>query len=156
MFLFFFFFFEGLTLWRWWRIVFVECLTDERQLAFVRDSHHCKSPTRSKQDLSLGFVEWICVALLTTSPRVKFLLKTYYEVDVFRFLWGIAYFNPLSTNPTKWSNILKQFVGKLPMNCLSVFDHFETGAKRVNSTSKHLTRKCFRQSYSQWMKMYWN
>ena len=32
--------------------------------------------------------------------------------------------NPLSTNITKWSNTLKQFVAKLPMNCLSVFDHF--------------------------------
>ena len=32
--------------------------------------------------------------------------------------------NPLSANPTKWSNILKQFVGNLPTNCLSVFDHF--------------------------------
>ena len=32
--------------------------------------------------------------------------------------------NPLSANPTKWSNRLKQFVGKLPTNCLSVFDHF--------------------------------
>ena len=28
--------------------------------------------------------------------------------------------NPLSANPTKWSNTVKQFVG----NCLSVFDHF--------------------------------
>ena len=33
-------------------------------------------------------------------------------------------FNPLSANPTKWSNTLKQFVGKKPTNCLSVFDHF--------------------------------
>ena len=33
-------------------------------------------------------------------------------------------FNPLSANPTKWSNTLKQFIGNLPMNCLSVFDHF--------------------------------
>ena len=32
--------------------------------------------------------------------------------------------NPLSANITKWSNTLKQFVGKLPMNCLSVFNHF--------------------------------
>ena len=31
--------------------------------------------------------------------------------------------NPLSANPTKWSNTLKQFVGKFPTNCLSVFDH---------------------------------
>ena len=32
--------------------------------------------------------------------------------------------NPLSPNFTKWSNTLKQFVGKLWANCLSVFDHF--------------------------------
>ena len=32
--------------------------------------------------------------------------------------------NPLSANFTKWSNTLKQFVVKLPTNCLSVFDHF--------------------------------
>ena len=35
-----------------------------------------------------------------------------------------AYLNPLSANPTKWSNTLKQLVGNLPTNCLSVFDHF--------------------------------
>ena len=34
------------------------------------------------------------------------------------------FFNPLSANPTKWSNTLKQFAGNLPTNCLSVFDHF--------------------------------
>ena len=32
--------------------------------------------------------------------------------------------NPLSNNPTKWSKTLKQFVGNLLSNCLSVFDHF--------------------------------
>ena len=32
--------------------------------------------------------------------------------------------NPLSANFTKWSNTLKQFVGKLPTSCLSVFDYF--------------------------------
>ena len=32
--------------------------------------------------------------------------------------------NPLSTNPIKWSNTLKQFVSKLQTNCLSLFDHF--------------------------------
>ena len=32
--------------------------------------------------------------------------------------------NPLSANPTKWPNTLKQFVDKFPTNCLSVFDHF--------------------------------
>ena len=34
------------------------------------------------------------------------------------------FINPLSANPTKWSNTLKQFVNKLPTNCLSVFDNF--------------------------------
>ena len=34
------------------------------------------------------------------------------------------YFNPLIANPTKRSSTLKQFVSKLPTNCLSVFDHF--------------------------------
>ena len=29
-----------------------------------------------------------------------------------------------SAIPTKWSNTLKQFVGKFPTNCLSVFDRF--------------------------------
>ena len=33
--------------------------------------------------------------------------------------------NPLSANPTKWPNTRKQFVGKLPTNCLSVFGHFD-------------------------------
>ena len=33
-------------------------------------------------------------------------------------------FNPLSANPTKWSYTLKQFVGNLPTNCLSVLNHF--------------------------------
>ena len=32
--------------------------------------------------------------------------------------------NPLSANPEKWSNTLKQIVGKLPTISLSVFDHF--------------------------------
>ena len=32
--------------------------------------------------------------------------------------------NPLSANPIKWSNTLKQFVSNLGANCLSVFDHF--------------------------------
>ena len=35
----------------------------------------------------------------------------------------LTYLNPLSANPTKWSNTLKQFVGNLPTNCLSVLDH---------------------------------
>ena len=33
-------------------------------------------------------------------------------------------FNRLSDKFIKWSNTLKQIVGKLPTICLSVFDHF--------------------------------
>ena len=32
--------------------------------------------------------------------------------------------NPLSAKLTKWPNTLKQFVGNLPTNCLSVFGPF--------------------------------
>ena len=35
-----------------------------------------------------------------------------------------SHLNPLSANITKWSNTLKQFIAKFPMNFLSVFDHF--------------------------------
>ena len=38
---------------------------------------------------------------------------------------------PLSANPAKWLNTLKQFVGKFSTNCLSVFDHFLGLALRV-------------------------
>ena len=47
-----------------------------------------------------------------------------------------AFLNPLSANPTKWSNILKQLVGRLLLtNCLSVFCHFVGLAlKGLNNT----------------------
>ena len=41
-----------------------------------------------------------------------------------KLLMRLLLFNPLSANITKSSTTLKQFVGKLPTNCLSVFDHF--------------------------------
>ena len=37
---------------------------------------------------------------------------------------SLSQVNPLSTNFTKQSNKLKQFVDKLPTNYLSVFEHF--------------------------------
>ena len=51
-------------------------------------------------------------------------------------------FNPLSANFTKWSNTLKQFVGKLPTNCLSVFDHFvELSLKGLRSARKYMRKE---------------
>ena len=47
--------------------------------------------------------------------------------------------NPLSANFAKWSNTLKQIVGELQTNCLSVFDHFVGLALKglnVNSATK--------------------
>ena len=44
------------------------------------------------------------------------------------------FFNSLNANYTKWSNTLKQFVGKVSTNCLSVFDHFvKLALKGLNS-----------------------
>ena len=48
----------------------------------------------------------------------------------------MRFFNPLSANPTKWSNTLKKFVGNLPANCLSVFDHFVKLALKGLSCSR--------------------
>ena len=69
--------------------------------------------------------------------------------------------NPLSANPTKWSNTLKQFVGKLQCVFLSVFDHFVKLALKGlidrivpigSCTSKiiFVLRCCFIQSWALW------
>ena len=55
-------------------------------------------------------------------------------------------FNPLSANPAKWSNTLKQFIGKLPTNCLSVFDRFVGLALKglkVPAAKKHFLQRVF-------------
>ena len=52
-------------------------------------------------------------------------------------------FKPLGASPTKWSNTLKQFVGKLPSNCLSVFEHFVGLARKgLSNISRLKARKC--------------
>ena len=54
-------------------------------------------------------------------------VKKFWFSDIFSWgplVWDGLNFNTLSTNPTKWSNTLKQFVGNLSTNCLSVFDYF--------------------------------
>ena len=54
-------------------------------------------------------------------------------------------FNPLSANPTKWSNTLKQLVGNLPTNRLSMFHHFVgltlKGLKHFET--KHIFSHCY-------------
>ena len=52
-------------------------------------------------------------------------------------------FNPLSFNPTKCLNTLKQFVGKLLTNCLSVFDYFvELPLLGFKSTQESFSYNC--------------
>ena len=51
---------------------------------------------------------------------------------------SVPVLNPLSANPTKWSDTLKQFVGNLPTNCLSVFDDFVKLALKGLSYQKKL------------------
>ena len=60
-------------------------------------------------------------------------------------LWssiGDITFNPFSANFTKWSNTLKQFVGNLPTNCLSVFNHFVELALKGLKKSFKLAEVC--------------
>ena len=59
-------------------------------------------------------------------PSIKVVKSRKKEEQSFTFNY-VSYedvLNALSANFTKWSNTLKQFVGKLPTNCLSVFNHF--------------------------------
>ena len=120
------------------------------------------------------------------------IMKKLVNIDVFRliFSWAEAYleikvwafcenrllvvnyfcknlhFNALSTNPTKWSNTLKQFVGwsywiqsidlqsksmgwflpDQPANCLSVFDYFVRlalkGLRKIIHKMKTLFKYC--------------
>ena len=54
---------------------------------------------------------------------------------------------PLSTNLTKWSNTLKQFVGKLLTNCLSVFDYFVGSVFKRLSLIKAILGKLLQKLY---------
>ena len=57
----------------------------------------------------------------------------------------ILFYNPIGANPIKWPNTLKQFVGKLPTNCLSVFGHF------VNLALKGLMPRAKEKNYFQYV-----
>ena len=63
------------------------------------------------------------------------------------FLHTSLTINPSSANITKWSNTLKQFVGSLPTNCLSMFDNFVglalKGLKRVQIGKEWIFQKTF-------------
>ena len=55
---------------------------------------------------------------------------------------GPKLLNSLSANIKKWSNTLKQFVGNLRANCLSVLDHFMgLTLKKLKSNQKKSPRQ---------------
>ena len=60
---------------------------------------------------------------------------------LFCMCWKLT-FNTLSANPTKWSNTLKQFIGKLPTNCLSVFDRFVGLALKGLRHQNNINEQC--------------
>ena len=62
---------------------------------------------------------FIWTPLLNTNVANTLLVRAQCDAD---FISEMV--NPLGGNPTNWSNTLKQFVGKVPMNCLIVFGHF--------------------------------
>ena len=62
--------------------------------------------------------------LLLSSSKMCFARASLYFSTQFHTLYLLVEINPLSANPTKWSNTLKQFVGSLPTNCLSLFNQF--------------------------------
>ena len=51
-------------------------------------------------------------------------IPNFYWSFILRSFFPVSILNSFSVNFTKWSNTLKQFVGNLPTNCLSAFDHF--------------------------------
>ena len=63
---------------------------------------------------------------------ILFAIKLLAQVTIFKCSGDIFFsrtfdlllLNPLSANPTKWSNTLKTIRRQKPTNCLSVFDHF--------------------------------
>ena len=63
--------------------------------------------------------------------------------------------NPLSANPRKWPNTLKQFVGKLPTNCLSVFGRFVNLAFKGLRVPKYLCNCLFTKTDLEMLQKYW-
>ena len=66
--------------------------------------------------------QWCCYFLVKFQANLQLTKKGHHNRHFPENFVKIL--NPLSANPTKWTNTLKQFVGKLPTNYLSVIGHF--------------------------------
>ena len=69
--------------------------------------------------------------MMNNTTLTQFLIQNFLATDLF---------NALSANFTKWSNTIKQLVGKLATNCLSEFNHFGGLALKglIFRTARHL------------------
>ena len=77
------------------------------------------------QNLPILLFPQNCSLLWSESTKLRYLLFFTWGWSVCaKMFQSVVNGNPLSTNFLKWSDTLKQFVGKFPTNCLSVFDHF--------------------------------
>ena len=78
------------------------------------------------------FIVWFCgghIILFLKKGILQNLAWTGELVPTTRGMFGLGWdnlwiVNPLSANAAKWSKTLNQFVGKLPTNFSSVFNHF--------------------------------
>ena len=77
--------------------------------------------TKEKQE-ALGDKDAYVIKVLKLEALIDELQKDSGQQNKKSISKFIAFY-PLSANPAEWSNTLKKFVGKLPMNCVSVFDH---------------------------------
>ena len=80
-------------------------------------------PSCPRLSFHLSSFELLSQKLILATNVTKCCLVLSCILLYYKYFWNLN-FIPLSANPTKWSNTLKQFVGKLPTNCFSVFDHF--------------------------------
>ena len=73
-----------------------------------------------------GLANWWVLSTQCTSISSNFIISRSLALSTpnLRSCVTIELFEPFWRQFTKWSNTLKQFVGNLPTNCLSVFDDF--------------------------------
>ena len=84
-----------------------------------------------------------------------FLRLSDFLIYLANYFWSIlTYLNPLSTNPTKWSNTLKQFVGTLRLTILwfsrlsQFFNHFPQDRCSQNNSISFVTIHKHYNSYN--------
>ena len=97
---------------------------------------HCLSLRPVKNNKILNNDQWFILSLNVSQPISSWCFISIPLENLrnpgFALAWDMLremmfcqhILNHSSTNPTKWSNTLKRFVGCLPTNWLSVFDHF--------------------------------